>query len=67
MGLRRTCSAVRFLGSYPMASATPADPGQVAAERALADRSDTSFTNAAAWLEQIRNGTLLTPEQPWLA
>jgi prephenate dehydratase len=67
MGLRRTCSAVRFLGSYPMASATSADPGQVAAERALADRSDTSFTNAAAWLERVRNGTLLTPEQPWLA
>jgi len=67
MGLRRTCSAVRFLGSYPMARATPPDPGQVTAERALAERSNTSFTNAAAWLERVRNGNLLTPEQPWLA
>jgi hypothetical protein len=58
MGLRRTCSAVRFLGSYPMASATSADPGQVAAELAVAQRSDTSFTHAAAWLEQVRRGTL---------
>jgi prephenate dehydratase len=65
MGLRRTCSAVRFLGSYPMASAGQADPGQIEAESALAERSDTSFTAAAAWLDRVRRGSLLTPEEPW--
>ncbi|HEX6931174.1 MAG TPA: prephenate dehydratase [Streptosporangiaceae bacterium] len=56
MGLRRTCSAVRFLGSYPMADAGPADPGQIAAERAFRERSDASFTDAASWLDRIRHG-----------
>jgi prephenate dehydratase len=56
MGLRRTCSAVRFLGSYPMATPGPSDPGQVGAERELAERSDASFTDASAWLGRIRNG-----------
>jgi prephenate dehydratase len=59
MGLRRTCSAVRFLGSYPMAGAQPAEPGQIAADRALAERSDASFTGAADWLDRIRQGSLL--------
>jgi prephenate dehydratase len=67
MGLRRTCSAVRFLGSYPAAGAGTADPGQVENKRALADRSDMSFTDAAAWLDRVRHGSLLTPEQPWMA
>jgi prephenate dehydratase len=67
MGLRRTCSAVRFLGSYPAAGAGTADPGQVETERALAERSDMSFTDAAAWLDRVRHGSLLTPEQPWMA
>ncbi|MGN6680513.1 MAG: prephenate dehydratase [Streptosporangiaceae bacterium] len=67
MGLRRTCSAVRFLGSYAAAGAGTADPGQVENKRALADRSDMSFTDAAAWLDRVRHGSLLTPEQPWMA
>ena len=67
MGLRRTCSAVRFLGSYPMADSAAADPGQIASERVLAERSDASFTDAAAWLDAVRHGALLTPELPWLA
>ncbi|MDR2986481.1 MAG: prephenate dehydratase [Nocardiopsaceae bacterium] len=70
MGLRRTCSVVRFLGSYPKARAESVEPGQIAAqqalaERELAERSDASFTDAAAWLDQIRRGSLLTPEPPW--
>ena len=56
MGLRRTCSAVRFLGSYPMAMPGLPDPGQIAAERELAGDSDAAFTDAAAWLERIRHG-----------
>ena len=67
MGLRRTCSAVRFLGSYPMADSGAAEPRQIAAERALAERSDASFTDAAAWLGRVRHGTLLTCERPWQA
>jgi prephenate dehydratase len=64
MGLRRTCSAVRFLGSYPMAdSGHEADAGQIAAERALAARSDASFTDAASWLDRIRRGAPLAALQ----
>jgi len=58
MGLRRTCSAVRFLGSYPMAGDQPADPGQIAAEPASPASSDASFTDAASWLDRIRRGAL---------
>jgi prephenate dehydratase len=65
MGLRRTCSAVRFLGSYPAAGLGVADPSQIESERVLAERSDMSFTDAAAWLDRVRHGSLLTPEQPW--
>jgi prephenate dehydratase len=54
MGLRRTCSAVRFLGSYPMA-----EPGRATAEHALAERSDASFTDAASWLDRVRRGAPL--------
>jgi len=64
MGLRRTCSAVRFLGSYPMADAGMADAGQIETERVLAERSDVSFRDAAGWLDGIRRGSLLTSEQP---
>jgi len=50
MGLRRVCSAVRFLGSYPQA-----DPaGQVQARQA--DKSDADFIDAAEWLTRIRSG-----------
>jgi prephenate dehydratase len=58
MGLRRTCSAVRFLGSYPMDGAETADPTEIDTERDLAERSDMSFTDAAAWLDQVRRGLL---------
>ncbi len=53
MGLRRVCSDVRFLGSYPQAEAAtggPAQPGPGAAE------SDAGFAEAAAWLAGIRAG-----------
>lgn len=48
-GLRRVCADVRFLGSYPSASADPAvapPPGT----------SDTDFADAAAWLARVRRG-----------
>jgi prephenate dehydratase len=58
MGLRRVCSAVRFLGSYPQArlvtgsdTRRPADPGE-----SWADKSDAEFIAAADWLARIRAG-----------
>lgn len=47
-GLRRTCRAVRFLGSHPRADAAPATvrPGT----------GDEAFTDAAGWLEGLRGG-----------
>jgi len=45
-GLRRTCRAVRFLGSYPRADATAANVRPGTAER--------DFTDAAAWLSGLR-------------
>jgi prephenate dehydratase len=54
MGLRRVCSAVRFLGSYPQARSTgtsdSADPASTAA------KSDAEFVDAADWLARIRSG-----------
>ncbi len=46
-GLRRTCRAVRFLGSYPRADAAAANvrPGT----------SETDFDDAAAWLSALRS------------
>ena len=58
MGLRRTCSDVRFLGSYPMADGQSTPPGQLAAEHTAGKRSDAAFTNAAAWLSVVRRGDL---------
>jgi prephenate dehydratase len=49
--LRRLCADVRFLGSYPTAD------GSSPTERR--GTSDEDFTNAAAWVAQIRRG-----EQP---
>jgi prephenate dehydratase len=51
MGLRRICADVRFLGSYPRASApgespVPPPPGT----------SDADFADAAAWLARLRAG-----------
>jgi prephenate dehydratase len=47
-GLRRTCRAVRFLGSYPRADATAANVRPGTAEQ--------DFTDAAAWLSGLRGG-----------
>jgi prephenate dehydratase len=52
MGLRRVCSAVRFLGSYPQARA---GGGSTAAARPD-DKSDAEFIDAADWLARIRSG-----------
>jgi prephenate dehydratase len=57
MGLRRTCSDVRFLGSYPMAAWPDAQRETAAAGRAQAARADARFTDAAAWLDQVRLGS----------
>ena len=57
MGLRRTCADVRFLGSYPMAG-EPASSRQAAADRALEERADAEFTDAAQWLDRVRLGLL---------
>jgi prephenate dehydratase len=62
MGLRRVCSAVRFLGSYPEAdpsSAGGAAAGQAAGPRPTArqeDKSDAEFIDAGEWLARIRSG-----------
>jgi prephenate dehydratase len=52
MGLRRVCSAVRFLGSYPQAQAGGESPA-VAGQN---DKSDADFIDAADWLARIRSG-----------
>lgn len=46
MGLRRICSEVRFLGSYPRADHRPAeiDP----------DHDDAAYVSARAWLDDLR-------------
>jgi prephenate dehydratase len=61
MGLRRVCSAVRFLGSYPQAdlSADGSAAGPDAGSRPAArqeDKSDAEFIHAAEWLARIRSG-----------
>jgi prephenate dehydratase len=61
MGLRRVCSDVRFLGSYPQATATGnagAAPAVAAASTGSAepDKSDKEFIDAAEWLATIRAG-----------
>ena len=48
MGLRRICSDVRFLGSYPRADGLPATMRR--------GTSDTEFRDAAAWLARVRSG-----------
>jgi prephenate dehydratase len=55
MGLRRTCSDVRFLGSYPMAAA--GDSGEPDSA-GLSAKADVEFSDAASWLEQVRAGSL---------
>ncbi|MGH8775610.1 MAG: prephenate dehydratase [Jiangellaceae bacterium] len=46
MGLRRVCADVRFLGSYPRADGAVATVGR--------GTSNDDFTDAAAWLAQLR-------------
>ena len=48
MGLHRTCSQVRFLGSYPRADAVAAVVGPTT--------SDAAFGQARAWLDTLRAG-----------
>jgi prephenate dehydratase len=52
MGLRRVCSAVRFLGSYPQARLG----GESTAAAGPDDKSDAEFIDAADWLARIRSG-----------
>ena len=49
-GLRRRCTEVRFLGSYPKADRAPAPVRQCASEQA--------FQESARWLAEIRAGRL---------
>lgn len=48
MGLHRTCSQVRFLGSYPRADGIESAVGRTT--------SDTSFHQARTWLDTLRAG-----------
>lgn len=57
MGLRRVCSDVRFLGSYPQAAGGAVAGGLPAATAGPAmDESDKEFIDAAEWLAGIRSG-----------
>jgi prephenate dehydratase len=48
MGLHRTCTQVRFLGSYPRADGAPV--------RVLPGTTDASFAEAGSWLAALRRG-----------
>jgi prephenate dehydratase len=48
-GLRRICTDVRFLGSYPRADGVEATMRR--------GTSDANFADAAAWLAQVRTGS----------
>jgi prephenate dehydratase len=48
MGLHRTCTQVRFLGSYPRADG--------AAVRVPAGTTDAAFAEAGSWLSALRRG-----------
>jgi prephenate dehydratase len=56
MGLRRACSDVRFLGSYPRADPAQAAGTGQAAPAVLPQFTDADFADAAAWLRRIRAG-----------
>jgi prephenate dehydratase len=57
MGLRRTCADVRFLGSYRIAAERPYSGLELDAQ-AGHERTDAQFTDAARWLDRIRDGSL---------
>lgn len=48
MGLHRTCTQVRFLGSYPRADGVPVRVGPTT--------SDAAFAHARTWLDTLRAG-----------
>jgi prephenate dehydratase len=54
-GLRRICADIRFFGSYPRHSWTPAVAGTSATPPGLAD---ADFADSAAWLARLRTGDL---------
>ncbi|MFQ6194653.1 prephenate dehydratase [Streptomyces sp. NPDC000405] len=63
MGLKRTCAEVRFLGSYPRASAGASAAGASAAGAGRGERSDErpgttdgDFVAAADWLARCQDG-----------
>ena len=56
MGLRRACSDVRFLGSYPRADLHLAASTGTAGPAALPQFTEADFTGAEAWLRRIRSG-----------
>jgi prephenate dehydratase len=55
MGLCRTCSDVRFLGSYATAARPPEEAGTTAVAQEIAP-GDGKFMAAADWLDAIRSG-----------
>lgn len=61
LGLRRTCSDVRFLGSYALAALPAGERPAGAAPPADLDRTadDDKFRAAASWLSEIRAGGAL--------
>jgi prephenate dehydratase len=56
MGLRRVCSTVRFLGSYPQARAAEDSDSAPAGPASLDDKSEAEFVDAADWLARVRSG-----------
>src|ERR1019366_3444576 len=58
MGLRRICSEVRFLGSYPRNDSGHTQVGSGTSDAALAGAAtpDRAFPGAAAWLPRLRDG-----------
>ena len=59
MGLHRTCSQVRFLGSYPRADQVKAAVGPTT--------SDAAFGQARSWLNAVRAGPQSPPPPPHLS
>jgi prephenate dehydratase len=59
MGLRRTCSDVRFLGSYATAESPDGD-----AKAAPPGQPDSKYTEAASWLDQVRSGGAAPGDSP---
>lgn len=59
MGLHRTCSDVRFLGSYARADGRRRGDraaGEAAIASGASELADPEFTAATAWLDRVRSG-----------